>query len=56
MKAFEKIQKAKKKNEDLQLNQVEELKDRLARHAAELEKLFGKKKGLNIDDEDYEES
>ena len=31
------------------------MKDRLARHAAELEKLFGKKKGLNIEDDDYEE-
>ena len=49
------VQKAKKKKEDLQLNQVEELKDRLGRHAAELEKLFGKKKGLSIEDDDYEE-
>lgn len=41
----------KKKTKDLQLNQVEELKDRLGKHAIELEKLFGKKRGMRVEED-----
>ena len=47
--------KKKKKSKDLQLADVENLKDRLGRHAAELESLFGKKRGAKLEEE-YEES
>ena len=40
----------------MQLNQVEDLKDRLGKHAAELEKLFGRKKSMNLEDNEYEDS
>lgn len=51
-----KEKKNKKKSKDLQLNQVEDLKDRLGKHAAELEKLFGRKKGMAIEQDEYEDS
>lgn len=50
-----KQKKKKKKAKELQLNQVENLKDRLGKHAAELEKLFGVKRSANLGEE-YEES
>ena len=55
---LQKPKKKKKKNRDITLNQVEDLKDNLAKHLREINKLFGKKtidQG-NIFSDDNEES